>query len=198
MNFGELTAYDVAHEEHISDVLDHLARQQPEPWDEDFRTALAKGIAFITFAFDIDGVSMEIAKYARCIEAIAPGIPIHCIAGNFGSKVDAVLDPDWHRFVLEGADGWDKWDGGRWFTRMFYEDLSPNSDKTSALAIEMWNQALALAGRLIDYIETNNIRFLFNVNTNSNPGNVAFGLALVLAAETTGVVVINNNHDFYW
>ena len=198
MKFDELATHDVAHEAHISDVLDQLARHQPEPWDENFRSAIAKGIAFITFAFDIDGVSMEIAKYARCFEAIAPGIPVHCIAGNFGSKVDAVLDPDWHRFVLDGADGWDKWDSGIWFTQLFYEDLPPSGERTSALAIEMWNQALALAERLIDYIETNNIRLLFNVNTNSNPGNVAFGLALVLAAETTGVVVINNNHDFYW
>ena len=198
MNFDELTTHDVAHGEHISDVLDQLARHQPEPWDEDFRSAIAKGIAFITFAFDIDGVSMEVAKYARCFDAIFPGIPIHCIAGNFGDKVDAVLDPDVHRFVLDGADGWDKWDGGRWFTRLFYEDLPPDSDQTSELAIEMWNQALALTERLIDYIETNNIRLLFNVNTNSNPGNVAFGLAIVLAAETTGAVVINNNHDFYW
>ena len=198
MKLDDLTAHDVAHGEHISDVLDQLARHQPDVWDEDFRSAIAKGIAFTTFAFDIDGVSMEVAKYARCLEAILPGVPIHCIAGNFGSKVDAVLDPTWHRFLLDGADGWDKWDGGMWFTQLFYEDLPPSGDKTSTLAIEMWNQALALAERLIDYIETNNIRLLFNVNTNSNPGNVAFGLALVLAAETTGVVVINNNHDFYW
>ena len=198
VNFAELTTHDVAHGEHISDVLDQLARHQPEPWDDDFGSAIAKGVAFITFAFDIDGVSMEVAKYARCFEAIAPGIPIHCIAGNFGSKVDAVLDPQWHRFVLDGADGWDKWDDGHWFTRLFYEDLPASSPQTSELAIEMWNQALALAERLIDYIELHDIRLLFNVNTNSNPGNVAFGLALVLAAETTGVVVINNNHDFYW
>jgi glycosyltransferase involved in cell wall biosynthesis len=198
VNFSELCTHDVAHGEHISSVLDQLARHQPAPWDGDFRTTIAKGIAFITFAFDIDGVSMEIAKYARCFEQIAPGIPIHCVAGNFGDKADAVLDPNWHRFVLEGSDGWDKWDGGRWFTQLFYEDLPPNSQRTSNLATEMWNQALALAARLIDYIETNDIRILFNVNTNSNPGNVAFGLALVLAAETTGVVVINNNHDFYW
>ena len=87
MKFDELAAHDVAHGEHISDVLDQLARHQPEPWEEDFRSAIGKGIGFITFAFDIDGVSMEVAKYARCFEAISPGVPIHCIAGNFGSKV---------------------------------------------------------------------------------------------------------------
>ena len=198
MSFAEASAHDVARGEHISDVLAQLARHQPQPWNDDFRAEISKGVAFVTFAFDIDGVSMEVAKYARCFEAIAPGIPIHCIAGNFGGKADAVLDSRWHRFLLDGADGWDKWDGGRWFTRLFYKDLPPDSEDTNELAIEMWNQALALAERLIDYIESHDVRLVFNVNTNSNPGNVAFGLALVLTAETTGVVVINNNHDFYW
>ena len=35
-------------------------------------------------------------------------------------------------------------------------------------------------------------------STNSNPGNVAYALAIVLATEVTGCAVINNNHDFYW
>ncbi len=197
MQFDQLSEHDVAHGQNISTVLDELARHQRAPWD-DGRDSVAGGVAFVTFAFDIDGVSMEVAKYARCFERIEPGIPIHCIAGKFGDKADAVLDPSWHRFVLDGADGWDKWDGGTWFHRLFYEDLPPDSRQSSELAVEMWNQALSLAGRLVDYIESHGIRLLFTVNTNSNPGNVAFGLALVLASETTGAVVINNNHDFYW
>ena len=198
MQFDEVQRHDVAHGEQISSLLDRLARHRPEPWPEDFRDTIAGGVAFVTFAFDIDGVSMEVAKYAQCFEEIVPGIPIHCIAGNFGGKADAVLDPRWTRHVLAEADGWDKWDDGEWFHKLFYEDLPPNSEPSSALAAEMWRQALALAERLIAYIDEHSIRLLFMVNTNSNPGNVAFGLALVLAAETTGVVVINNNHDFYW
>ncbi len=198
MQFDEVRQHDVAHGEQISTLLDELARYRPEPWESDFRDMIAGGVAFITFAFDIDGVSMEVAKYAQSFEAIVPGIPIHCIAGNFGGKADAVLDRRWTRYVLDGADGWDKWDGGVWFHKLFYEDLPPDSERSTALATEMWTQALALAERLIAYIDEHAIRLLFLVNTNSNPGNVAFGLALVLAAESTGVVVINNNHDFYW
>ncbi len=197
MRFDQLSDHDVAHGEHISTVLDELARHQRSPWDDDL-SLLAGGVAFVTFAYDIDGVSMEIAKYARCFERIEPGLPIHCIAGNFGDKAGAVLDPNWHRFVLGGADGWDKWDGGTWFHQLFYEDLPPDSTQSSELAGEMWNQALSLADHLVAYLDAHDIRLLFTVNTNSNPGNVAFGLALVLASETTGVVVINNNHDFYW
>lgn len=198
MQFEQLAEHDVAHGEHISSVLDELARYQRPPLVGDYREQLAGGVAFVTFAYDIDGVSMEIAKYARCFERMVPGVPIHCVAGNFGDKADAVLDPDWHRLVLDGADGWDKWDNGNWFHRLFYEDLPPDSEQSSRLAAEMWEQALALTGRLVDYIEEQGIGLLFTVNTNSNPGNVAFGLALVLASETTGLGVVNNNHDFYW
>lgn len=198
MDFDELAHQEVDRGEHISAVLDRLARHHPEPWEADFRSTVAGGVAFVTFAFDIDGVTMEVAKYARCFEEMMLGIPVHCIAGNFGDKAGAVLDPHWHRFVLDGADGWDKWDGGTWFQQLFYEDLPPDSAETDSLATEIWRQAVDLSRRLVDYIEQHEIRVLFNVNTNSNPGNVALGLALVLVSETTGIVVISNNHDFYW
>jgi len=127
-----------------------------------------------------------------------PGVPIHCIAGNFGDKADVILDPSWCRFRLPGADGWDKWDGGKWFARLFYEDLPPRSEESNELAREIWRQGLALAELLAAYIEEREVGLLFPVNTNSNPGNVAFALAIVLAAEATGFCVLNNNHDFFW
>ncbi len=198
MRFEELQRRDIEDGKSISAVLDDLARHHHEPWPLDFRSTIARGVAFVTFAYDIDGVSMEIAKYARCFENLLPGVPIHCVAGNFGVRVDAVLDRSWHRFELPGADGWDKWGGGEWFSRLFYEDLPAGGELSSELAHEMWRQALVLAEQFVHYIEEHEIGLLFAVNTNSNPGNVAFGLAIVLAAETTGCVVINNNHDFYW
>jgi hypothetical protein len=182
----------------ISGVLDDLARSPFRSSRGELRERIAGGIAFVTFAFDIDGVSMEIAKYGRCFELMFPGVPIHCIAGTFADKADVVLDPSWHRHRLDGADGWDKWDSGKWFAKMFYEDLPHDSAKSRGLAREMWRQALVLDEQLATYITDNNIGLLVPVNTNSNPGNVAFALAIVLAAETTGCAVINNNHDFYW
>ena len=182
----------------MSDVLDELARHVHERPTVGLRERMAQGIAFATFAFDIDGVSMEIAKYASCFNEISPGVPIHCIAGTFGTKADVILDPTWHRFQLEGADGWDKWDDGKWFARLFYQDLKPESQESDDLAAEVWRQAVALAEQLVAYIDDNHIGLMVTVNTNSNPGNVAYALALVLATEVTGCAVINNNHDFYF
>lgn len=198
MHIDDLKQRHVEAGDGISAVLDELARHTRDRPSVRLRDRMGQGIAFVTFAFDIDGVSMEIAKYARCFSEISPGAPIHCIAGNFGEKADVVLDPGWQRCRLEGADGWDKWGDGKWFARLFYEDLAPGSRQSSELAAEMWQQALALAERLADYIEDHHIGLLMTVNTNSNPGNVAFALALVLATEVTGCAVINNNHDFYW
>ena len=198
MQIADLKRRHIDGGDSISAVLYDLARATMEPWPEDFRSRLANGVGFETFAYDIDGVSMEIAKYARCFEQILPGVPIHCIGGTFADKADAVLDPSWERYRLEGADGWDKWDGGKWFAQLFYEDLPPDSMQSSALACEMWHQGLDIAERLADFISDNEISLLVPVNTNSNPGNVAFALAIVLAAEATDCVVISNNHDFFW
>jgi len=197
MRIDQLSERHVAHGEQISTVLDELARHQRSPWDAELHP-LDGGVAFVTFAYDIDGVSMEIAKYARCFERLAPGVPIHCIAGNFGERADIVLDDRWQRHRLAGADGWDKWDDGKWFARLFYEDLESGSDESSELARVIWNQALGLAGSLAAHLEDHGIGLLTAVNTNSNPGNVAFALAIVLASEATGCAVVSNNHDFYW
>lgn len=198
MRIEDLRRHPIAEGESISQALDLLARESRRPYEGKLRDRIADGVAFITYAYDIDGVSMEIAKYARAFEEISPGVPIHCIAGTFGERADVVLDPAWTRHLVDGADGWDKWDGGTWFARLFYEDVVPDSPESDELAREMWRQALDRAEALVGIIEDHGIHLLFPVNTNSNPGNVAFSLGVVLASEITGCPVISNNHDFYW
>ena len=152
MQFDEIRDHDVAHGENISTLLDQLARFQLPPWEDDFRESIAGGVAFVTFAFDIDGVSMEVAKYAQSFEAIVPGIPIHCIAGNFGGKADAVLDP--LGTTRTGRGGWVGQVGRRRLVpEIVLRGSDPEQRTSTALATEMWNQALALAERLIAYID---------------------------------------------
>jgi len=179
----------------IEAVLDDLAdRDLPRP-----KNSFSDGIAFVTFAYDIDGVSMEIAKYGACLEHILdPSPPIHCLGGNFGLKVGGVFPTSWKRTTLQGADGWGKWDEGQWFDRLFRDEMPADSEASSELAREIWTRALALADDLERYIESEGIGLLMVVNVNSNPGNLSYSLATVLASERTGCPVLNNNHDFYW
>ena len=84
--------------------------------DEDYRQRFASGSAFVTFNYGIDGVSVEISKYAQILDDLfAPyeQSGIHLIGGDFYPQADSVLKPDWQRFKLEGIDGWDKWDEGK-------------------------------------------------------------------------------------
>lgn len=192
----EITGTDTIHE-----VLDALEARPLPAWrpERSFREAVAGGVAFATFAYDIDGVSIEIAKYARAMEELlGEDIRLHCIGGNFSDKADVVLEEHWKRHLVPNTDGWSKWDDGRWFSKMFYEDMPDGSETSRRVAHEMWDQALAAAERLTRILDTEDIGLLVVVNVNSNPGNFAYALATVLASEITGCPVICNNHDFYW
>jgi glycosyltransferase involved in cell wall biosynthesis len=187
---------------HLLDRLVALKGRRVATGERGLRERFAGGLAFITFDYGIDGVSIEIAKYARCLEQIlsrdARSPAIHLIGGNFADKADAVIAPNWHRFTLPNSDGWDKWDGGRWFSRLFYEDMPQDSQASSEMAAEIWRQALGFTHTLCDYITKNSIELLIPVNVNSNPGNLALALAVVMTTEITGSCVSNSNHDFYW
>ena len=172
---------------------------QPD-W-ESFRSRAASGIAFLTFDFGIDGVSIEISKYAKALEGLYPDQAdslIHVIGGDFYPQADSVLQPHWTRFRIAGINGWSKWDNGQWFSRLYYEDMPAGSPRSRELAQEMLKQALHIAGELGAYIEANDIALLIPVNIHSNPGNLALALASVMVTEILDLIVINSNHDFYW
>ena len=191
----------------IDRVLDRLVEAQgyrvdPGERDAGRKKRLARGMAFITFDYGIDGVSIEISKYARCLESTLSedggSLSVHFIGGGFTERADSIIDPNWHRFTLPNSNGWAKWDGGRWFSRLFYEDMPPGSTASSEMAAEVWRQALGLTHTLCDYITANSIELLISVNVNSNPGNLALTLAVVMTTEVTGICVLNSNHDFFW
>ncbi len=160
-----------------------------------------KGLAFLTFDYGIDGVSIEIAKYAESLNDLLSenGKPdIHFIGGDFSHQADSILKPDWKRFHIQGANGWSKWDQGKWFAKLFYEDMSEDNQEPDELVAEIWKQAVSLSERLGNYLAENGITLLIPVNISSNPGNLALGLAVVLVSEAMGTYVLNSNHDFYW
>ena len=166
-----------------------------------FLQSAGLGTAFLTFDFGIDGVSIEIAKYARVLEKLYQpygDARLHFIAGDFSRQADAILKDHWLRLQIDGINGWSKWDKGKWFDALFHEELPVGTEQSSEVAAEVYRQALVIAGKLGAYFVANKINLLITVNVASNPGNLALTLALVLITEALGTVVINSNHDFYW
>ena len=181
----------------IGAVLDALAARSKSE-----RDGWPRSVGFVTFDFGIDGVSIEIAKYARCLESVLGGdsgpADIHLIAGDFTEKADTVVDERWHRHDLPGANGWAKWKDGRLYSGMFLEDMPEGSAVADEVARGVWADALDLAERLVGVILDARLGLLVPVNVNSNPGNPATALAVVLASEVCGLPVLNSCHDFYW
>jgi glycosyltransferase involved in cell wall biosynthesis len=172
----------------------------PSMW-EAFLRRNARGTAFLTFDYGVDGVSIEIAKYAQSLEALYEDVSessIHLIGGDFYPQADTVMDPAWHRFKIEGINGWSKWAEGKWFGKLFYEDMPAGSPESDALAGEMYAQAVTIAEKLGAYIIENDITLLIPVNVASNPGNLALALANVFVTEGLGLHALNSNHDFFW
>jgi glycosyltransferase involved in cell wall biosynthesis len=168
---------------------------------EDCLELFSRGTAFLTFSYGIDGVSIETAKYARALEGVfAPfGNPsIHFIGGTFKPQISSILDEGWHRHQIDGMDGWDKWDNGKWFNALFYKRMRSFSEQSDFLAVEIFRQAVSIAKRLGSYFLDNHIALVVPVNVASNPGNMALTLGLVLVTELLGLHVLNSNHDFYW
>lgn len=168
---------------------------------ENLLELFAKGTAFITFNYGIDGVSIEISKYAQILNDIfAPfgKASIHLIGGKFFTQAKSVLSSEWHRLQLDGIDGWDKWEGGKWFDALYRAKMKQNSAQSTFLAIEVYKQAVLIAKRLGKYFLDNQISMLVPVNIASNPGNMALTLGIVFVTEMLGIYVLNSNHDFYW
>ena len=160
-----------------------------------FRHKLARGVAFVTYEYAIDGVTMEIAKYAAALHRALPDPAIHFIGGRFDPRVDAVLDPDAECHVVDGLLGFDQCPHYKSF---FHKRLERGSPRYNRLITEFWQSTLQIVEDLGHSFEANEIELVFAVNTNSNPGNPALSLALVLLAEHLGIPVLSNNHDFYW
>ncbi len=177
-------------------------RPEVDPVDVSALEAAKRGVAFVTYDYGIDGVSIEISKYADCCEAFLSdsdrSTPIHLIGGEFFEQADNVIQPHWKRFQIEGVNGWSKWDGGKWFSKLFYKDMPVGSEVSREMAVEIWTQAVSISLRLAEYVSSEGIGLLVPVNINSNPGNLAYALGMVLVSEYLGIYVINSNHDFLW
>ncbi len=182
--------------------IDHFKENRKVPsaefpgFFEDFREAIIRnGIAFITFQFGIDGVTIETAKYAEAFRSCLPDVPIHFIAGEFRPEGNHLIDPSYKKHTVKGVGGFDKW---ALYEDFFLIKLERGSPEYNALIHKFWDQVLLFVEKLGRIIEENKINLLYLLNICSNPGNVSLSLAVVLLSEYLGIPVINNSHDFYW
>jgi glycosyltransferase involved in cell wall biosynthesis len=166
-----------------------------------FPEEIKNGIAFITYDYGIDGVSIEISKYAMSLQNFIfknAEPQIHFIGGDFYQQADTIIKPEWKRFKLAGSNGWGKWENAFWYDKLFSEEMPQNSKISNDIAVEIWKQAVSLSKQLGKYVAENYIHLLIPVNVCSNPGNLALGLCIPLVTELMDLYVLNSNHDYYW
>ena len=161
-----------------------------------FDASLTKGgMAFLTFYFTIDGITVETDKYAKTFKNIYPNIPIHFVAGDIKQEADELIPKDAFKKVIPEMEAFDAWP---LYNDFFKIKMERGSEAYNNLIGKFWKEVLVLVEKLGSYIEENDISLLYLINVCSNPGNVSLALATVLISEYLGLPVINNNHDFYW
>ena len=67
------------------------------------------GVAFVTFYFTIDGITVETEKYAKTFKNRYPNIPIHFIAGDIKQEADELIPKDAFRKVIPEMEAFDAW-----------------------------------------------------------------------------------------
>ena len=163
---------------------------------DDFRLNMRKGsVAFVSFFFAVDGITVEVEKYSKIIKDLYKPKNIHYIAGRIAPEASEMISEGTVLKEIPEIDGFDNW---HLYEDFFKVKMQRGSKEYNALIGKFWNDVLDITEKLGSYIEQNDINLLYLVNTNSNPGNVSLALALVFVSEYMGIPVINNNHDFYW
>jgi hypothetical protein len=153
------------------------------------------GIAYITFLYSIDGVTVEVEKYTKVMEEIFPKIPVHYIAGKIYPEARKILNKNHQHFEVKEISGFNAWD---LYHSFFFKNMERGSLAYNQLILDFWNEVLIIIKKLGTYFEKNQIGLIHAINVFSNPGNVSLSLALVLITEYFGIPVISNNHDYYW
>ncbi|MGD2035722.1 MAG: hypothetical protein PVF73_11730, partial [Bacteroidales bacterium] len=202
----------------INDSIGSLKRMIPEDWGDissflkniqlnifGTKSLVSKSkvnIAYLTFEFGVDGVTREIMKYARRMELLLKNsnrkVSTILVGERFYGQIDKIMPVYWKKKTIKDINGWDKWQYGRLFSRMFHQKMPKNSAISQSTTLEVWNQSIEIAFELFKVVETYNINLFFLANVSSNPGNVSLNIALIIISKLYGLYVINSNHDFFW
>jgi len=181
---------------YIDRLRDQLPTFEHAPNDFNaFLSQLEQGIAFVSFDFGIDGVSMEVSKYAKAFEQLSEKMSIHFIAGTFKKNHQTIIEQRWTKHEISNVNGFN---GCQTYKDYFETKLSRGSSEYNQLIEKLWQQTQILCKEIGGIIEQHQIQLLIPCNVNANPGNVALALALVILSEKMKIPVLNSSHDFYW
>ncbi len=161
----------------------------------DFKENISGNVAFLTFHYMVDGVTIEVGKYAEIFKRNHPDSKIHYISGIFKPESYKLIPDYVKKYELPEIQGFDDW---KLYKDFYFTKLERGSKEYNQLILDFWKEVLFITEKLSAYIFNEGIDLLFLLNICSNPGNVSYSLALVLISELMGIAVINNNHDFYW
>jgi len=163
---------------------------------DDFKSYMCRNdLAFLTYQYSVDGVSIEVNKYTKILSKKFSGSKIHYISGKIFPEAKKIVPKNVIKFEEPLIQAFDEWDLYKVF---FFTKLERGSNEYNDLITKFWNQTIKIVESLGNYILENKISLLYLINVCSNPGNVSLSLAVVLLSELLGIPVINNNHDFYW
>ena len=154
-------------------MLDRLRDGRDTPslnFDDDFDAFarhISRGVGLVTFHCSVDGVTVEIAKYAEAMRHVLPEPQLHMITGRFDVRAEPIVGPRVERHVLPEIDGFADWHLYRDF---FHRRMERGSPLYNSLILGLWDDVLVLAERLGRLIERCDIRLLYVINVNSKPG----------------------------
>ena len=107
---------------------------------DDFKEHVRKGgIGFLTFHYMVDGVTVEVNKYASLMRRNIPGAPIHYIAGTIDSKTAPLINEEYQKHVIPEIAGFDEWELYRSF---YFTKLERGSEPYNELIIQLWDKPL--------------------------------------------------------
>ena len=182
----------------LDGLSDHRSDTPMSGESKDLPGDLARGIALISFEGPGESQRDEISRYAEIFESLledASEVPaIWWVDEAFTGESDTLSASRW-RDADPTEGGGHVWDG---YSEIFETRLDRGSGAYNALIGKIWSQTCALAPKLADFVERQDIRLLVPVNVCSTPSHVSLALAIVLVSEQLGVPVLNINRDFWW
>ena len=162
---------------------------------DEYKSLLSNSsVAFLTFYYSVDGVTIEVEKYAKIFRNLF-NTQIHYIAGAFYPESKLLIHKDTKKFEIPECNGFDDW---KFYDSFFNTKFDRGGELYNQLITDFWKEVLGIVKKLSLYVEKNEIKLLYLLNICSNPGNVSYCLATILVSEFMGIPVINNSHDFYW